>query len=212
MTRVCASGPVVRGIDIYHGDIVTDINAIKKAGIAYVFLKAYELSEDVKFRSSWKAFRAAGILRGAYDFFHPETNPLVQARNFLNIVGTLEKDDLPCVLDWERRSTISSATERANALIWLEYVEEQTGKTPIVYGGPSHLNSLGLDVRFKRFPLWIANYDVKCPMVPNPWDVWTFFQGSESGQVPGVRALCDTDVFNGSLEALQAFALKTSST
>lgn len=207
MKTICAQGPVVKGIDIYHGDMISNIGLVK-AGIEYAFLKAYEKTIDSKFKSRWVAMKTAGIIRGAYDFFHPNINPLTQANAFLNIVGSLEVGDLPCALDWESTDGVPSATDRANALIWLQHVEQSTGVIPIIYTGPYFADALKLDSRFGRYPLWVAHYGVSCPLVPSPWVNWTFWQTSESGSVPGISGHCDKDVFNGTLDQLKGLCKK----
>ncbi len=209
MKKICAKGEVVRGIDIYHGDLIGDINQVK-TGAVYAFLKAFEYSADSRFAPRWKAMKTAGIIRGAYDFFHPSRPALAQATAFLNLVGTLEPDDLPCVLDWESSDGMPSGKDRDAGFEWLTTVENATKKTPIIYGAPYFLQALALDSRFARFPLWVAHYGVVCPLVPEPWKTWTFWQGSENNSVPGMIGHCDTDVFNGSLDDLKKFIAKSS--
>jgi lysozyme len=208
MNKVCANGPVTRGIDIYHGDMITDASKLP-GQISYAFLKAFEYSVDPLFESRWAAFKARGIPRGAYDFFHPSKDPVAQADAFLKIVGPLDESDLPCALDWESTDGISSKLDRARGLAWLERVEQVTKKTPIIYASPYFLQDLWLDQKFARFPLWVANYGVKCPLVPNPFSMWTFWQTSESGAIDGIRGHVDLDVFNGSLDDLKVFIAKS---
>ncbi|HET9589985.1 MAG TPA: SH3 domain-containing protein, partial [Anaerolineales bacterium] len=59
---------------------------------------------------------------------------------------------------------------------------------------------------FHRFPLWIANYGVAEPLVPQPWasDEWLFWQFTASGDGPfyGVESLeIDLNYFNGDAQA-----------
>lgn len=204
MLTVCARGDVVRGIDIYHGDMIRDINQVK-VGAVYAFLKAYEYTADSLFAPRWKAMQVAGIIRGAYDFFHPSRDPVAQANAFIKIVGPLGAGDLPCALDWESTDGVPSAKDRDNGLAWLTTVEKATKKIPIIYGGPYFLQALALDSRFSRFPLWVAHYGVRCPLVPKPWQTWTFWQGSDNNSVPGMIGHCDTDVFNGTPADLKKF-------
>lgn len=205
MKQVCADGPVVRGIDIYHGNMISDVTKLKPAGIEYAFLKAFENSVDPKFQTRWASMKDHGIIRGAYDFFHPGHDPLDQANRFLKAVGPLSPGDLPCVLDWESTDGVPASHDRENALIWLHRVKDGTGKTPIIYTGPYFAQALALDAQFAQYPLWVAHYGVKCPLVPAPWKKWTFWQTSETGSVPGIPGHTDLDVFNGTLEDLRKF-------
>ena len=202
MKTVCAGSATVKGIDIYHGDYISDITKVMGAGFDFAYLKAWEYSEDSSFASRWAALENDKMIRGAYDFFHPGVNPMTQARAFLNVVGKLNPGDLPCALDWESTDNVPSATDLDNALIWLQAVEEGTGKIPVIYFSPYFIQC---DARFARYPIWIAHYGVKCPLVPSPWTTWTFWQGSGSGSVPGMLGPCDTDLFNGTLAQLKTF-------
>lgn len=204
MKTVCASGTTTRGIDIYQGDLINDINKVKASGVVYAFLKAFEYQQDPRFISRWHAMKDDGIIRGAYDFFHPERDPIAQATKFCSIVGALEDTD-SAWLDWETTGGTFNATDRANGLKWLQKVEALTGKIPGIYASPSFLQELVLDKTFLRYPLWVAHYGVKCPLVPTPWTNWNFWQTTGTGNVPGMTGHCDMDLFNGSLSDLQTF-------
>lgn len=209
MIRVCAPGPLVKGIDIYQGDLIQDINKVKASGVEYVFLKAYEYHIDFRFKSRWAAMKTAGLIRGAYDYFHPSLDPIPQADAFLNIMGHLEKGDLPPALDWESTDDVPVLRDKQAALDWLGRVEAVTKITPIIYTGPYFADALRLDSRFEKYPLWIAHYATKCPLVPNPWNTWAFWQNSgDKAHVPGMAGVCDTDVFNGDLDQLKAMTFK----
>jgi lysozyme len=205
--RICSSGPLIKGLDIYHGDLITDINQVKASGIQYVMLKAFERSADPRFATRWASMRDHGIIRSAYDFFHPEDNAVSQAKAFCNIVGSLQKGDLCSWLDWEKTGGLATGLDRDAGLVWLQEVEQRQGLTPGVYGGPYFLQALALDRRFSRFPLWLAEYGVNCPLVPAPWTNWAFWQTTESGSVPGIQGGCDKDVFNGTLDQLKLLTL-----
>lgn len=207
MQTICAAGPLVKGIDIYHGDYIRDVQRVISSGVKYAFLKAWEYSEDASFASRWAAMKNDGIIRGAYDFFHPSRDPIAQAKVFLNTFGgVLEDGDLPCALDFEVTDGEGASTILNGAIQWLNYVESATKKTPILYMSPQFE---ALDNRFAKYGLWVANYGVNCPHVPSPFSTWNFWQTSGSGAVPGMLGQCDVDIFNGDLPALQAFISKS---
>lgn len=205
MNRVCSTGPLVKGIDIYHDDLITDVTLLKPAGIQYAFLKAYEASVDPRFVTRWASMKAHGIIRGAYDFFHPSKDPIAQADAFLKIQGPLDAGDLPPTLDWESSDGTASGNDREAGLAWLNHVQAATKRVPIIYGGPYFLQALNLDSRFAKFGLWIAEYGPSCPLQPSPWKKPNFWQSTDSGKVPGIAGVCDSDQFWGSLSDLQAF-------
>ena len=206
MKTTCALGSTVKGLDIFHGDNISNIQETISAGFEFAFLKSSEGTtvKDPMFESRWAAMKNDKIIRGAYHFFHPLQPPIAQAIFFSSIVGTLESGDLPCAMDWEVTDGEVSALDQASGLSFLKEVEDRTGKTPIIYGSPYFLQALSLNANFLKYPLWVAHYGVPCPLVPSPWTNWTFWQNSESGAIPGIGS-GDTDFFNGSLSDLMSF-------
>lgn len=206
MQRVCA-GNTVKGIDVSHYQPKVDWHEVKRAGYEFAFLKASEgHSPDLMFKAHRASAREAGVLTGAYHFFHPSQDPSQQAKFFLGQVGALQPGDLPCVLDWEATDGMPGQADRERGFLFLDAVERATGHAPIIYGSPYFLQALSLDLRFARFPLWVAHYGVSCPLVPAPFVTWTFWQSFDKGQVPGVGR-DDVNVFNGDLASLKRFAV-----
>lgn len=137
------------------------------------------------------------------------------------------KGDLPLTLDIEERPC---GWSWQNVAAWsrdflLEY-EKLSGRKPIVYCNSYMINKLvankvadpnvkGGKFDFSQYPLWVAQWSLT--QTTNPpavgiWaDKWTFWQFSSDGAlrdaiptIPSART--DLDVFNGSLESLQALA------
>lgn len=203
MKNVCAVGPTVGGFDVSHYQTDLSLHAKMKAhGSHFCIVKASEGAHNVDglFHKHWQAAKAQGMITGAYSFFHPSQDPIAQAKLLESIIGKLGPGDLGPVIDWETTDGTASVKDREAGYAFLHEVEKATGKTPIVYGAPYFLNALALDAqRFQRFPLWVAHYGAKCPLVPSPWTNWTMWQYSGSGQV-------DLNLFNGSLDQLKALA------
>jgi len=207
--KMCQSGPsTVAGIDVSAWNPNINWPRIKMAGRDFVFIKATEGTSYVSgtFPGDWAEAKAAGILRGAYHYFRPGSDPVEQAQIFLETMGELGADDLPALFDWEEDDGISPAVQIARAKTWLLLVEQATGKIPIIYTGPSFWNSLGNPTDFIRHALFIANYQVNCPWTPAPWTTWTFWQHTDQGIVDGSPGELDLDHFNGTLEELRRFA------
>jgi lysozyme len=202
MQTVCAPGEVVNGFDISSYQPVVDFKLYKANGNEFCFIKASEnLYKDPCFDAHWANSKAAGILRGAYHYYHPKDDALAQANYFSNVVGKLGAGDLPCVMDWETTDGFPSSVDRAGGALFLQTVAEKTGKTPIVYGSPYFLQDLLLDESFANYALWIAHYQTKCPLVPTPWKYWSFWQYTDGG-----ASNMDLNKFNGPLSQLQKFA------
>jgi lysozyme len=57
------------------------------------------------------------------------------------------------------------------------------------------------------YPLWIADYGVAAPTLPNGWSTWLLWQYSESGAVQGIDSPVDLDLVNGPIANLAALKL-----
>jgi len=202
----CASGSTLQGVDVSSYQGTVDWSSAHAAGIAFGFAKATEGDTlvDSSFAGNWAGMKAAGVVRGAYHFFHPEESATAQANFVLSTVGTLEAGDLPIVLDFEVLDGVSEATAVADAVTFLQTVTSATGKTAILYMSAEFLS--GSYASLAPYTLWVANYGVSCPGLPSEFSKWSFWQNSDDGNVSGISGGTDTDVFNGTLSALTALA------
>ncbi len=209
-TTVCGSGAVVQGMDVSAYETSIDFTAAKAAGIEFAFIRATDGTQytDPKFVDYWAGARAAGVLRGAYQFFRPAEDPIAQADLLLSILGTPEAGDLPPVIDVETTGGLPPADVAANVQQWVEHVTAAIGRPPIIYAGfYSWQDDVG-GADLTAYPLWHAQYTpAPCPNLPVPWTAWTFWQYSSTGHVPAVIGeTTDLDVFNGTRAELAAFA------
>lgn len=188
MKTVCAVGPTVKGVDVSKWQQPQDWQAFKANGVEFAFIKATEGTTivDHMYTRHKVGARAAGLLIGAYHFFHPKYDPKAQAQLFASTVGAC---DLGFVMDWETTNGVPSAADQAAGHQFLQTVEGLTKRVPIIYTSPYFAQSLALDPAFAKYPLWVAHYGVKCPLVPQPWAKWTFWQYSDKG--------LDFNLFNG---------------
>lgn len=211
--RVCASGPTVTGIDVSYYQGTVDWAAVKRSGRAFAFARVSDGTgfRDPTFARNWAAMKREGLIRGAYQYFRASDDPIAQADLVLDAIGTLEPGDLPPVLDLETSDGMSSSTVIARAAAWVNRVEAATGRSPIIYTSIGYWETLPASstAQFAKRPLWVANYGVSCPHVPDTWSTWRFWQFSESGSVPGVSGNTDVNVWNGTLDELRAFAAGT---
>lgn len=218
---------LILGIDVNQGSI--NWQAVKNANISFAFIKATEGGdwpsnppENNWFESNWPKMKQAGLIRGAYHFFQPLTNVEPQVHNFLKKVkSVLELSDFPPVLDVEdypdymkERWGKINLNERINHIKqWLQTVEKEIGRRPIIYTNPNFWKDFMSDSEeFTDYSLWLANYDVVKPTIPaNNWGGkgYTILQNAEHGAVNGISGDVDRNRFYGSLEQLIAFVNST---
>ncbi len=213
-SRVTVCGQTsIKGIDVYHGDNggkAINWTNVKNAGISFAFIKATESTDyiDPSFATNWSGLKSAGLVRGAYHFFHSDVDPTSQANYFLATVGTVEAGDM-LVLDLESANGQTQTTIETNAATWMASIKSQTGVTPILYVSPAFLSSY---TKLASYPLWVANYGVNCPDVPSAWTTYTFWQSTGTGTLSALTGDVDLDTFNGTLQQLVDFANGTTAT
>lgn len=193
------------GIDVSHWRGTIDWSAVAADGVEFAFVKATEGGDytDPRFAENWAASKRAGVVRGAYHFFRPQTDAAAQAAHFLRTVQ-LAPGDLPPVLDVEVTDGRSAESIAAGVRTWLQEVERATGRRPIIYTRASFWTAQ-MGGGFGAYPLWVAHYGVSAPNIPAGWSRWTFWQHSDAGRVEGVSGGVDLNWFNGGRAELDAF-------
>ncbi len=204
-SAVCPGAAIVRGVDVsvYQGRI--DWSQTKAAGVSFAFARVSDGTgySDTEFAANWPAMKAAGVVRGAYQFFRPGEDPTAQATLFasmLSAAGGIGAGDLPAVMDLEVTDGLSDMTIQSRMQTWFSAMQQATGMTPMLYLSPSFASHAGTG--FGMHALWIANWGVPCPSVPAAWSTWAFWQDSDMGKVTGIPAAVDLDEFDGPLAAL----------
>jgi len=196
----------LRGIDVsnYQGNV--NWVSVKNAGNSFGIAKATEGTTytDAYFAHNWYYMQQAGIIRGAYHFGHPGSDPIAQAKFFVTQVGN-RSGALQLILDLETTDGQTPAQVWAWTQSFINEIKVLTGKPGIIYTGYYFWrDSVGNPTNNLNCPLWIADYGVSSPLVPQAWSTWTFWQYSDTGSVPGVNGNCDVNYFHGTLTNLKA--------
>jgi lysozyme len=210
----------VPGIDVSYWNAGIDWNKVKATGQRFVFVKASEGERyvDPTFDDNWRGAKAAGLLRGAYHFFHPNADPGKQADCFINAVKAMgDLGELPPALDIETADGQSNARIISRAKAWLDRVQSAFSRKPMIYSGQYMLQDHfsepggGPPAWVKDYPLWVAQYPNHYspgmqPGLPRGWFQWKIWQYTDKGRINGVNDFVDLDLFDGSIEELYQFA------
>jgi GH25 family lysozyme M1 (1,4-beta-N-acetylmuramidase) len=223
-TRAAATetaGAPVRGMDIsayQHAGTPIDWAVLAAQGIRFVAIKASEGTYYLNpyYASDARAAAAAGLLVMPYVFANPSRDGGAATANFagralgssggsarLPLVVDLENDPyqkatdcygigVPAMIAW-----IAGFTERARAL---------TGEWPTIYTTTDWWRECtGSTGRFPHDPLWLAAFGGTAPIVPSPWQNWTFWQYDNAGLLAGIGST-DLDYYQPTdgLPALRA--------
>ena len=212
----------VAGIDISYWNSGIDWPKVRATGQRFVLVKATEgeTFTDPTFDDNWIGAKSAGLLRGAYCYFHPAMDAKKQADRFINAVRALKDDgELPPALDLEVSDSVPKDKIIARAKVWLDAVEKAFERKPFIYSSLSFLEynfselGGGPPAWAKDYPLWLAWYPDHFttgmpPVLPRGWFKWAVWQHSNKGRLDGINAKVDLDQFNGSLDDLYKFTGK----
>lgn len=211
LQTLCPGGETLPGIDVSYYQGVIDWEAVANDGIVFAISRVSDgpTHIDTQFQNNWQGSKANGLIRGAYQFFRSNRDPVEQADHLLDVMGPLEAGDLPPVLDLESTDGVSVSERIQNVRTWLDRVESAVGMPPIIYTGGYFWNSHMSTTEFSDHPLWHAGYTGgDCPTtVANEWNDWTFWQYTSSGSVAGISGNVDRNHFNGNLDDLMALTL-----
>lgn len=202
----------VHGVDVskYQGDI--DWAAVREAGVAFAFIKATEGGDalDPKFRRNWEGAKANGVPRGAYHFVY-WCRPPQEEMAFFQSVAPNDPDALPPVLDVETTPTSKTCKRTliregvlADMRKMLEAMERHYGKKPIIYTTVDFYQAILAPDALSEYPIWVRSTKYH-PAVRYGARKWHFWQYRSDGNVPGIRAAVDQNVFHGTPEQWRAW-------
>src|ERR1700744_2597326 len=99
---VCPGSTTLTGVDVSTYDGTIDWGKVKAAGNAFAITRVGDgLGGDNTFDANWAGIKAAGMVRGAYQYFEAGDDPTKEADILLAKIGTPADGDLPPTLDLE---------------------------------------------------------------------------------------------------------------
>ena len=142
-----------------------------------------------------------GIIYGGYHFWSCFDDPIKQANFYFKTHGSFTINP---ILDFETNKTQNNKDLKKsveNAYIFLCEIERIVGRTPVIYMNPSIASFCNFDMRFARFPLWLAKYGAsQAPLAPKPWPRYFAWQFTESGPMQGQEGNCDVNIYDKKID------------
>ncbi|HET6873655.1 MAG TPA: GH25 family lysozyme [Acidimicrobiales bacterium] len=203
-----------RGMDVasYQGNV--DWAGATANGATFAYIKATEgtyYTDSTYFPEQYNGSYNAGMVRGAYHFAIPnDSTGAAQADYFVAHGGGWSADGrtLPGTLDIEYNPYGAECYGLSSAQMvgWIQSFDAEyqrlTGRNPTIYTTRDWWSSCtGNSAAFGAEGLAVANYSTTAGTLPASWSAYNIWQYADSGTFPG-----DQDVFNGSTDALRAFA------
>ncbi len=179
------------GIDISHHQEKIEwdeVLSFSDSLISFVYCKATEGINhvDTQWNRNREILLSKNIPHGAYHFFLPKKDAKKQAIHFLKNYQ-LQKNDLPPVLDAEIEGT-SNQQLTLQMRIWLEYIEKETGRLPIIYTSYNMYIEF-MKKSFQGYKFWVANYSTKESRFQDEEII--HWQYSDNGMIPGIKTPVD---------------------
>jgi len=205
------------GFDLSKWNSTLAAKALATPHVSFVIVRATSgLVKDPAFDANWSLIKNHHVRRGAYHFYHASEDPIMQAKVFLQAIGSRDPRDIAPIIDFEELSFKKNAPVqhpelvRENLLKILDHVEAETGRTPMLYTNVATGDKYLSDPRFSRYPLWIADWTKKDnPALPAAWKTvgYVYWQRSPSYTLKGASpAPIDMDIYGGESTADMATA------
>lgn len=224
------------GVDVSHYQGTINWTSVRNSGVSFAWAKASDGvgTPDAFFAGNISGAKAAGVYIGAYHFARPDSNtPQSEANYFWSMAAnTITNDGLSMmpVLDYETFGSgpVGAASYADWANQWCNAVSNKAAAVgltikPLIY--TSTCQAGNLNTSNAQWPPWIANPSGLNPQTSSPWSstscnsssyqiwgngVWSVWQYSWTGTVPGISGNCDLDIFNGTAAQLtSAFVIGT---
>lgn len=196
----------IRGLDIssfqHAGGKQVNWRTLARYGIRFAGIKVSEGTyyANPYYRSDARAAAAAGLYVMPYVFANPRWSGGAATAAFAIGVSGYRRGArmLPLAVDLENdpysargKSGDCYGLRRPAMLAWIaaftHEITLRTGVRPVIYTTADWWRQCtGNTRRFQRSGLWVADYGVRTPAVPAPWQHWTFWQYTDGGRLPGV--------------------------
>ena len=200
----CTAGESVLGIDVSSYQQEIDWEAVKAAGVEYVFIRvgwrgteSGTLNEDKRAQEYYKGAKAAGLRIGAYFFSQAiSMEEAAEEAAFALKVVKGWKLELPLVYDWEyagetaRTANMDRRTLTNCTRVFCRRVED-AGLAPMIYFNVSQAQHLLHLEELTEFPFWLAQYREG---LDYPYRVYCW-QYTGEGTVPGINVPVDLNLW-----------------
>jgi len=182
------------GVDVSKWNGHINWSVMKAKGVKFAIMKGTDIGSDThvgfldtRIDEYYHGAKENGILNSSYCWLDPGADPVYQAKYYLDKCYSKYPTDLPPALDFEDGNVITWNDMLWKAQVWLETVEKETGRKPLVYTGWGYMahfdkNKAGF---LSRYPLWTAHYVAReYPTFSPVWEDWIIWQYSSSGHYP----------------------------
>lgn len=195
-----SANPEYSGIDVSNWQGYINYSEVKSKGIEVVYIKASEGTrfKDPYFEYNYENAKANGLKVGFYHFVTAtnETQAREQAQFFASVISG-KAPDCKLAMDFEQFNGISTEEVNKISRVFLETVENLTGKQTVIYSNLYDTQRVFNSELASRYPLWLAYYGDynKLVNVSSSWSTWDGVQYTSRGTVAGINGYVDRNRF-----------------
>src|SRR5262245_60338429 len=187
-------------IDVSHWNAVSSWDSVKSAGVVGVIFKATEGTSylDPTLRSGFAAALNSGLACCTYHFFRPG-NAAKQMDFYWSSIDPQWGERM--VIDYEDDNCTVDELHQAVQRLLDKSAQYDKNIQITVYSGHTLKEQLGNSrdqFLADHTDLWIAQYGSSVSWPDQTYPIYSLWQYSESGSVPGVDGDVDLNEFNGS--------------
>jgi len=176
---------MIAGVDVSKWQGVINWQVTASRGIRRAYIRgAYGLEKDPYFAQNWLNIWGTGIERGVTLYPLYKLSFDAQLDYWLKLPNVEQGDVAPMVdIEFNSGEKKPDAGYQAALLKLLHRIESEFGKRPVIYSSPAIIKAYLKLPEFGQFQLLIANYDVRAPEIPLPWqpELWYGWQHSKKG-------------------------------
>lgn len=186
-----------KGIDVSRYQGAIDFKKVKASGISFVMLRCgsaynHTACKDKCFETFYKQAKEAGLNVGVYFFSYATT--VAQAKEEAKWCLDMIKGktfEYPIACDMEADCTAKTGKTNCSAMCDAFCSElEKNGYFAMLYSNKYWLTSLFNADVYKKYAIWIAQYNNKVT-----WDgKYTIWQYTSKASIPGVKGNCDANI------------------
>lgn len=213
---------MIPGVDRSHHNSPIPLANLVAKGVKFVWFKASQSGSyrDPTFDANWKEAKTTeGLLRGAYHFYNPMVDSLIQAQNFLGAGVDFSASGClpPCVDVEDLVGKDEAETKQLNKWVadnwqlavsrlidFLAHVKTVTGHDCIIYTYNNYPKEYFNGHGFPDNPIWLSSLQDTCPKRYDTGELPEFWQNTYNWNGSDM----DGDYFTGTQEQLDALANK----
>lgn len=199
-----SSSLIYNGIDVSNWQGYINYAEVKDAGIEVVYIKASQGSsiKDAYFDVNYENAKNNGLKVGFYHFLTAtnEDEAEEEARFFASVISG-KVPDCKLAMDYEVFDGRSREEIDNISRIFIETVEELTGKEVVIYSDLSNSQNIFNKSLAEDYELWLAYYGDYNGLtyVETSWKEYIGVQYTDRGIINGISGSVDRDLFTADI-------------